>query len=320
MILMRLTVGVGQEWYPDHAISWYKVDDEFLAISYTEHNKFGMKAGATVWKQYLASFYWVAATITSSGLVGDVIPSNPVEMMFCTCLMILNLTLMRFVTGEVSTVVMKADECIINARSRLEAVERLLKDKRIGKRLGDEIRRHCLLSQSSAAVDQTSLFSLMSHSLKVEVAGCTCREYLDHVAFFNGCGEKFLDTVSVLLSEVQFAPEEWIYRAGEMANEMYFVASGLVEELGERDKRSGLEVVQRTLHRGNGSGELSFFFGMRHLACARAGNSIGTVCYRLPRYQFVPLMKLFPDEEERLAEAALASYDSNCSKSISHTR
>jgi CRP-like cAMP-binding protein len=81
------------------------------------------------------------------------------------------------------------------------------------------------------------------------------REYLDHVAFFNGCGEKFLDTVSVLLSEVQvdsrirlkslnidfshgfqFAPEEWIYRAGEMANEMYFVASGLVEELGERDK------------------------------------------------------------------------------------
>jgi hypothetical protein len=68
MILMRLTVGVGQEWYPDHAISWYKVDDEFLAISYTEHNKFGMKAGATVWKQYLASFYWVAATITSSGL------------------------------------------------------------------------------------------------------------------------------------------------------------------------------------------------------------------------------------------------------------
>jgi hypothetical protein len=34
----------------------------------------------------------------------------------------------------------------------------------------------------------------------------------------------------------QFAPEEWIYRAGEMAYEMYFVASGVVEELGERDK------------------------------------------------------------------------------------
>ena len=64
----------------------------------------------------------------------------------------------RFVTGEVSSEVMKADECIINARSKLEAVERLLKDKRIGKHLGDEIRRHCLLTQSSPAVDQASLF------------------------------------------------------------------------------------------------------------------------------------------------------------------
>jgi len=303
-------------WFPDHAISWYEVDDKLHSISYTEHDKFGMHADSTVWEQYLASFYWVAATITSSGLVGDVIPSNPIEMIFCICLMILNLTLLRFVTGEVSSEVMKADECIINARSKLEAVERLLKDKRIGKHLGDEIRRHCLLTQSSPVVDQASLFSLMSHSLKVEVAACTCREYLDQIALFNGCGEKFLDAVSVLLREVQFAPEEWIYRAGEMANEMFFVASGVVEELGERDKRSGLEVINRTVHRGNGSGELSFFFGMRHLACARAGKLIGASCYRLPRSQFLPLLKLFPDEEERLAEAALTSYD--CSKSVSH--
>jgi hypothetical protein len=117
-------------------------------------------------------------------LIGDVIPSNPIEMIFCICLMVLNLTLLRlifssslricaitittevivfscetrFVTGEVSTEVMKADECIINARSKLEAVERLLKDKRIGKHLGDEIRRHCLLTQSSPIVDQASLF------------------------------------------------------------------------------------------------------------------------------------------------------------------
>ena len=67
-MMLRLVVLVGQRWYPDHAISWYEVDDELLPMSYTEHNKFGMKAGASVGEQYLASFYWVAATITSSGL------------------------------------------------------------------------------------------------------------------------------------------------------------------------------------------------------------------------------------------------------------
>ncbi len=68
MILSHLVVLVGQRWYPDHAISWYEVSDEYVSISYTEHNHFGMKAGASVWEQYLASFYWVAATITLNGL------------------------------------------------------------------------------------------------------------------------------------------------------------------------------------------------------------------------------------------------------------
>ncbi len=40
---------------------------------------------------------------------------------------------------------------------------------------------------------------------------------------------------TVFDSAFQFAPEEWIYRAGEMANDVFFVASGAVEELGERD-------------------------------------------------------------------------------------
>jgi hypothetical protein len=45
---------------------------------------------------------------------------------------------------------------------------------------------------------------------------------------------------------------------------------------------------------------------------------MGATCFKLPRSQFLPLLKLFPDEEERLAEAALTSYD--CSKSVSHHR
>lgn len=56
-----------------------------------------------------------------------------------------------------------------------------------------------------------------------------------------------------------------------------------------------------------------------HLAvCAKAGKQSGAVCFKLPRAQFFPLLKLFPDEEESLAEAALASYDD--AKSVSHHR
>ena len=40
------------------------------------------------------------------------------------------------------------------------------------------------------------------------------------------------------IGEWQFSPEEYIYRAGEVAHEMFFVVSGSVEELSEKpDKK-----------------------------------------------------------------------------------
>ena len=94
-------------------------------------------------------------------LIGDVIPQNVVEIIFCMLFMVLNLTLFRYVTGEVSTIVMKSDEETIELRSRLEAVEMLLQDTRIGKDLQDEIRQHFRASQSNRGADQTAIFGFV---------------------------------------------------------------------------------------------------------------------------------------------------------------
>jgi hypothetical protein len=67
----------------------------------------------------------------------------------------------RFVTGEVSTIVMKADEEIVESRSRLESVETLLHDERIGPELKLEIRQHFQASKSSNSVDMAALFRLV---------------------------------------------------------------------------------------------------------------------------------------------------------------
>ena len=48
-------------------MSWFSVEDSLRNISFTDHDKFGMQEGATVWARYLLSFYWVAATLTCNG-------------------------------------------------------------------------------------------------------------------------------------------------------------------------------------------------------------------------------------------------------------
>ncbi len=60
--------------------------------------------------------------------------------------------------GEVSTIVMKSDEQLTEERSRFEAVETLLSDKRIDEILRDEIRSHFRISQSHSSGDQEDLF------------------------------------------------------------------------------------------------------------------------------------------------------------------
>ena len=62
MILISL-----QYWYPQDAVSWYRVSTPFSNMSFTDHDKFGMEGGSAVWEQYLLSFYWVAATLTCNG-------------------------------------------------------------------------------------------------------------------------------------------------------------------------------------------------------------------------------------------------------------
>ena len=57
---------------------------------------------------------------------------------------------------------MKTDERVIEERSRVEAVETLLADSRIGPTLREEIRSHFLVSQTSSSIDQDSLFRYAS--------------------------------------------------------------------------------------------------------------------------------------------------------------
>jgi hypothetical protein len=84
-----------QNWFPERGISWYRVDVTMQDKAIIDYHKFGMLAGSTVWEQYLISFYWVCTTVTGNGSIGDVMPQNMVEIIYCIGLMIVSLTLFR---------------------------------------------------------------------------------------------------------------------------------------------------------------------------------------------------------------------------------
>ena len=149
----------------------------------------------------------------------------------------------------------------------------------------------------------------------------------------------------------QFAPEEYLYRESEIAQEMFVIISGSVEELSENKEVKSclmckwkLMYLKRRLH-GTGGWEERKGYSCRqgcwrscllfwhatsrlvkwqqlvsylychsngicaNLVSARCHKLTGAICLRLPRDRFIPLLKMFPDEEEKMAEAALETFE-----------
>lgn len=56
------------------------------------------------------SLYWVTATLSANGTVGSIFPQNLVEVWYTVLLLILNLTVVRAILGEVSSLIMSAGD------------------------------------------------------------------------------------------------------------------------------------------------------------------------------------------------------------------
>ncbi len=98
--------------------------------SHDRSKYFFLNSNATNGDHYLGSFYWTVATITAAGSVGSVKPQNEAEVLWTSFLMLLNMTLFRWVVGEASSIIMIADEQVVQARQQLEQVTSFLRNKR----------------------------------------------------------------------------------------------------------------------------------------------------------------------------------------------
>jgi CRP-like cAMP-binding protein len=194
---------------------------------------------------------------------------------------------------------MSADDSIVKAREDLERLTTFSSSKRFSDELREEIKSHFDAVQSGSSLDQDKLLSGLSHGLRVDLARFISREFLPKIDLFQGCSHQMLDSICVLLIEVNFMPEEIVFRTGEIAKEMYFVLQGALEELDDDQDK-----VVRTARKNSALGTIPFSFGLRHFATARASRS-GCVCMRLTRENLFEVLKTHPKDEETVMQNSL---------------
>ena len=280
------------------ALSWLHADESYVytGVTFDRNGYFGMKPSSTTAERYLRSFYWVTATITANGVVGSVYPQNYTEIGWTVFLLLLNMTLYRWIMGEVSSLVMSADEAVVQAREQLERVTMFIAGKQFSPDLRSEIRSHFRSVESGATISQESIFADLSHSLRVEIARFTSWDALTKTVLFGNCSDQFLTDICVLLREVHFVPEEIIYNAGDTCKEMFVVTRGVIEE-GCNFEDEMTEQILFNYGKGMQVGSFEFVFGLKHNLTARAFKQ-GVFCLALARDAYQETAKMHPGDVE----------------------
>ncbi|KAK3251628.1 hypothetical protein CYMTET_39030 [Cymbomonas tetramitiformis] len=268
---------------------------------------FGAKPGATVWGRYLLTFYWVTATVSTNGGVGSIKPHNYVEVVFTIVAMLVHMTMFTYFLGEISNIVMAADDKMVAAREEMFGVQSFLNSRQLPEELKLEVQMHFHAVNIGESVDDVELTSAMSHVLKVEVAKVVSRKYITDVPLFKDCTEQFLDEVSVLLTERHFHPNEVVFLANEVCQEMFIVVSGELEGVVEQE--NGAEKVEERFGPGKPVGELSFFFSLRNFFTVRTNGASRCTSFGLSMMSFKELLKHNSRQEDIIAQNALNSLD-----------
>ncbi|GMH42769.1 hypothetical protein BSKO_10688 [Bryopsis sp. KO-2023] len=259
-------------------------------------------------QQYLVSFYWITATLSTNGQIGNMYPQNLQELVFTSICMLVTLTVYAYVLGEVSNLVMNQDEELIQKRSQLQTVQKFVASHQ----LPDELTKGIILFfDNSHAPEMESgakdIFNKLSHTLQVEVAKHMSRKLVGLVTLFFGCNERFLDSLSVLLHEVTVQADTHLFHRNDVARELYIVSSGVIELT--TDDPAGEEMLESARSAGRTVGELSFFFGMNYTMHARTPYSMPASLFVLQVNDFHQLAKLYPNDVDIIRENVLKMCD-----------
>src|SRR6202035_4129531 len=97
-------------------------------------------------------------------------------------------------------------------------------------------------------------------------------EFLAQVPLFAGLPETLHDALAQRARPISVAADEWLFRAGDPAQDMYIVRAGRLEVV---DDVAG--AVIRELGRGDGLGELALLTGEPRSASVRAARATDLV-------------------------------------------
>lgn len=214
---------------------------------------------------YLRGLYYCVTTLTSVGY-GDITPQTDFEMMFAVTVMALGVGMFGYVIGNVAHIIANLHPSRARYVETMERINAFMDYRGLPDGLQQRIRDyHGYRWEKRLGFDESAIVDELPPSLQADVSLFLKRDVIEKVPLFKGAGTDLIRDIALAMHPLVYLPGDYIFRAGDQGNQMFFIGRGTVEVLG-KDEQS----VQATLGDGQFFGEVALVKGQPRNATVRA--------------------------------------------------
>ncbi|KAH0689950.1 hypothetical protein KY289_017308 [Solanum tuberosum] len=206
-----------------------------------------------LWTRYITSLYFAVVTMATVGY-GEIHAVNVREMIFVMIYVSVDMILGAYLLGNMAALIVKGSKTE-RFRDKMADLIKYMNRNKLGKSLSKEIKDHVRL-QYESRYNESSVLQDIPVSIRAKIARKLYEPYIRGVPLFRGCSHEFIIQIAIKVHEEFFLPGELILEQGCMADQLYFVCHGKVEELTKSEENETEESLL-DLQTYNSVGEIS---------------------------------------------------------------
>ncbi|KVI04607.1 hypothetical protein Ccrd_017074 [Cynara cardunculus var. scolymus] len=193
-----------------------------------------------LWTRYITSLYFAIVTMATVGY-GDIHAVNNREMMFIIIYISGDMILGAYLLGNMAALIVKGSKTE-RFRDKMTDLIKYMNKNNLGRQISNEVKGHVRLQYESSYND-TAVLQDIPASFRAKISQKLYEPYIKEVPLFKGCSLAFIKQIAIKVQEELFLPGEVIIEEGNIADHLYIVCHGKLEDV----RRSENEVEKSIL-------------------------------------------------------------------------
>ncbi|KAJ7975285.1 putative Potassium channel SKOR [Quillaja saponaria] len=240
-----------------------------------------------LWKRYITSLYFAIVTMATVGNE-DIHAVNVREMIFIMIYVSFDMILGAYLLGNMTALIVKGSKTE-KFRDKMGELVKYINRNNLDKKISKTIKSHLQLQYDCNYNEETVLQDIPA-SVRTKISQNLYEQFIQKVSLFKGCSLGFIKQIAIKVHEEFFLQGEVVMEQGVVADQIYFVCDGELEEVRRKEDCETEEFLTQ-LYTCDSFGEVSFLCNMPQLSIVRAREFCRVL--RLDKQSFMEILEIY---------------------------